>query len=214
MSSFEISGWLGSSFGAGSFFFSALGFAAAALGSALALGSAFGAGAATSAALTSNCSKRMDSAFTGVPAVRLQNVSESSGIAFGGVPSFLKMASAATGMKGAKKCANTYTDSRSSRRHAARFGCCSGVFIFHGSKSAIHLFVAADALTVSSAPSLNRYSEKARFTAARNSAKLKGGGTNVKSASGTEPPASVTARCTRLPRLSASSALCIRRMDS
>mmetsp|Transcript_92134 Transcript_92134/g.256696 ORF Transcript_92134/g.256696 Transcript_92134/m.256696 type:complete len:241 (+) Transcript_92134:541-1263(+) len=187
---------------------------AAALGLGLVLALPFGAAAAWSASLgagafsTPSCSKRIDPVLTSLPAERFRKESDSCGMGFGGVPSFWKTASAAVGMKGAKKCASTYTASRSIRKQAARIACFSP-FIFHGSRSAIHLFVAPQARTVRSAASESLKPSKASRTEVFSAARAKGGDTRAGSHSGTLPPQSVAARLTRFPRLSQSSALCM-----
>merc|ERR1712117_758456 len=107
------------------------------------------------------------------------NLSESVGIDCGSEPNFLKMASAATGMKGVKKCASAYTASSRSRQQACRNGNSSLAFIFHGSRSAIHLLVAPQATMVCSAISANLYELKALSVFFFSSARSKGGDTRL-----------------------------------
>mmetsp|Transcript_94445 Transcript_94445/g.243933 ORF Transcript_94445/g.243933 Transcript_94445/m.243933 type:complete len:232 (-) Transcript_94445:1450-2145(-) len=221
MSSLEKRGWSGlsGSTAAPPFFDAALVLAS---GFALGLAASFAASLAaslisfaapTSSLATSSCSKRIDPVETGLPAFRFMKSFESLGMAMGSTPSFLKIASAAVGMKAAKKCASTYTASRSRRSELSRFVFSASSFIFHGSKSAIHLLVAAQARTVRSAASASLKDSKAERTETLSSSSLKGGGTRPFWHSGTAPPQSDTARFTRFPRLSHRSELCISRMD-
>mmetsp|Transcript_103109 Transcript_103109/g.315437 ORF Transcript_103109/g.315437 Transcript_103109/m.315437 type:complete len:236 (-) Transcript_103109:1164-1871(-) len=132
----------------------------------------------------------------------------------GAAPTLAKIASAAAGMKGAKKWAKMYTASSKSRMAAVRMGCFSGSFIFHGSKCAIHWLVARQAFKARSAAADNLYSWNAVAVDAFKSAMLNGSETTPWPHSGTFPPQSVTARLTRFPKLSHKSALCINFMES
>mmetsp|Transcript_57697 Transcript_57697/g.149952 ORF Transcript_57697/g.149952 Transcript_57697/m.149952 type:complete len:263 (+) Transcript_57697:753-1541(+) len=157
----------------------------------------------------------MESLFTWPPALRFWKESLRLPMGRGGQPSFLKIASPAVGMNGVKKCASTYTASSSSLRQIALRACCESAFIFQGSRSAIHLLVAPQALATSVAASARRYLSKAPRTEVFISLRSNGSdGVNLKSASGMDPPHSVTALWTRLPSLSQRSALCMSLSES
>mmetsp|Transcript_12753 Transcript_12753/g.37132 ORF Transcript_12753/g.37132 Transcript_12753/m.37132 type:complete len:277 (-) Transcript_12753:1097-1927(-) len=160
----------------------------------------------------SSCSNRIEPELTGAPAVRFRKSWESVGMGRGPWPSFRKMASAARGRKGAKKWPSTKTASRSWRQTAARSSASAGSF--QGSSSASHLFVAPQARIAASAASESRKPARLSRVWRRSWPRSKGAPTRPAAASGTLPPQRLTARFTRFPRLSQSSALCMSRRDS
>mmetsp|Transcript_14175 Transcript_14175/g.46989 ORF Transcript_14175/g.46989 Transcript_14175/m.46989 type:complete len:281 (+) Transcript_14175:269-1111(+) len=154
--------------------------------------------------------KSMSPTCTGVPGVRFWPFL-SLQMGTGGVLSFSKIAAAARGINGDKKCAATYAASRVARMICAFFNSAPSPFTAHGALSVRNLFVSFTAFIASSQASCVLKPVNAISVCARKS------GTStteaVPNASGTFPSQffkhKFVARCTRFPKTSARSLLCV-----
>mmetsp|Transcript_27877 Transcript_27877/g.68545 ORF Transcript_27877/g.68545 Transcript_27877/m.68545 type:complete len:257 (+) Transcript_27877:484-1254(+) len=164
--------------------------------------------AAEASPSTSCLANRMSPTLTVVPGARFApRCSFQRGMA--GVPSFWKMASVASGMKGAKKCAATYTASRVERMITALRSAAPSPFTAHGADSVRYLLVSFMALMASSHARCTSKPFIAPSVCTRSAATLK---TSSGAQAGTTPSQfllhRLVARCTRLPITSARSELC------
>ena len=104
---------------------------------------------APAAPSTSCFAKRMSPTDTAVPGIRFSDrLSRQAGVA--GVPNFLKMASQASGMNGARKCAAAYTASSVDLMITALRAADPSPLTAHGAESVRYLFVSFMALIASS----------------------------------------------------------------
>mmetsp|Transcript_5760 Transcript_5760/g.25959 ORF Transcript_5760/g.25959 Transcript_5760/m.25959 type:complete len:209 (-) Transcript_5760:1591-2217(-) len=104
---------------------------------------------APAAPSTSCFAKRISPTDTAVPGIRFSDrLSRQAGVA--GVPNFLKMASQASGMNGARKCAAAYTASSVDLMITALRAAAPSPLTAHGAESVRYLFVSFMALIASS----------------------------------------------------------------
>mmetsp|Transcript_13109 Transcript_13109/g.55867 ORF Transcript_13109/g.55867 Transcript_13109/m.55867 type:complete len:399 (-) Transcript_13109:813-2009(-) len=161
---------------------------------------------------TSCLANRMSPTATFVPAARFALFfKRQMGVA--GVPSFSKMAAAASGITGAKKCAATYTASRTDRMMTAFLFSAPSPFTAHGALSVRYLFASFTALMASSHALCVSKCFMAISLCARRAGTSTTGSMCDSSTAGTTPPQffkhRLVARCTRLPSTSAKSLLCV-----